>query len=165
MTLCLVFPFWKGSEQLWTPDLTIQEPLSFQGGDNPYLTLQTPGCLWASGDEWASKPQWNKADWGPRQCGDAAGHCFSSWLMDECLCEWRHGELVPAHGHLQVIGIAAWGVVFKQLSGPMCWDWLVMSAVELEKLQVQAMHWLLLAVSKWKCCGEVFGIFEDCLYT
>lgn len=47
------------------------------------------------------------------------------WWMNACTHGQRDGQLVPAHCHLQVIGTAAWGVVFRELSEPrrkVCWD-------------------------------------------
>ena len=64
---------------------------------------------------------------------------MDTWVH-ACVPEERDGKLVAAHCHLQVIGIAAGGVVSGQLSEPrrkVCGDGLVMLAEELGKKSSQ----------------------------
>lgn len=56
--------------------------------------------------------------------------------MHACVCGYRDGWLVLDHCQLRVIAITAWGGVCRQLPQPrreVCWERLVMSAVELGK--------------------------------
>ena len=87
---------------------------------------------------WVStQTTWNKADWGPYQCGDTGRHCSSSSLTDECVHAWIKKR---QFGSSSLSAIGDWnsglGVLFKQLSEPrgqVCWDWLGISALELGK--------------------------------